>query len=145
MYDVHDLQSYHDDEFEDGDIYIDIDDNTLEEGINASINKHIPKRETTHNPTNSGFDALIDLAEPFLRDRAKPPIFDGSQTCMLKALVLILQFQVNFNIPNAAITSLMMIIFVFFLPIHLNLISPTQHVELKKHYACSWSMVSTHT
>lgn len=59
-------------------------------------------------------------------------MFDGSQTCMLKALVLILQLQVNFNISNVAITSLMMMVFTFFLPNHLNPIVPKSHVELKR-------------
>lgn len=100
--------------------------------MNTFINEHIPEQDTTHNPTNSDYDAPIDLAETFLRDHAKFPMFDGSQTCMLKALVLIIQFQVDFNLSNAVITSLMMIIFTFFLPNHLNPIFPKSYVELKK-------------
>ena len=67
----------------------------LKEVIHVFMNEHIPEKHTTHNPTNDGSDAPIDHVKTFLMDLAKLPIFNGSETCMLKALVLILQFQVN--------------------------------------------------
>ena len=80
-------------------------------------------RSYTHPPTEG---------ERFLHEQSQVPIYDGSPTCMLKALVLILQFQVNFNISNVAISSMMSMIFDFFLPKHLNPVLPKSHVELRK-------------
>ena len=70
--------------------------------------------------------------ECFLHEQSQVPIYDGSPTCMLKVLVLILQFQVSFNISNFAISFMMSMISNFFPPKHLNLMLPKSHAELRK-------------
>lgn len=69
--------------------------------------------------------------ERLIFQQSQVPIYDGSPTSMLKAFVLILQFQVNFNISNASISSMLSMICNFFLPKHLNSVFPKTHAELR--------------
>ena len=70
--------------------------------------------------------------ERFLHEQSQVPICDGSPTCMLKALVLISQFQVNFNFIPCCHLIMMSMISNFFPPKHLNFMVPKSHVALKK-------------
>lgn len=67
-----------------------------------------------------------------LHEQSQPLIYDGSLTCMLEILALILKFQINFNISNTAISLTTSMSFNFFLPKHLNLVLLKNCVELKK-------------
>ena len=111
------------------------DNDPLPQILQDFLSTNIPDHTTSTGGNYTGPDSIPTPpteGERFLHEQSQVPIYDGSPTCMLKALVLILQFQVNFNISNVAISSMMSMIFDFFLPKHLNPVLPKSHAELRR-------------
>ena len=103
----------------------------LQDWMKINILEHAPATYGDH-PCPGPLPIPPLEGEGFLHQQSQVPIYDGSPTCILKALVLILQFQVNFNISNDAISWMMSMICNFFLHEHLNPVLPKSHVELRK-------------
>ena len=77
-------------------------------------------------------NSFISNSRDFLITQVKVPIFDISPTSFLKAFVLILQFQVKYNVSIIAIRTMVTIICNFFLPSYLYPIFPKIRAALKK-------------